>query len=401
MRKYDLLVFGATGFTGQLVAAEICAQGGVNAVALVGRNAMKLARLVAQLRAQFPRIPELVTLVADSSDPQTKLVAVCEQAKVVIACAGPFAQVGMPIVDACVQARTHYVDITGEFTFVRAVVEKHHAAATTAGVFVVPCAGFDCVASDLSNFFTHQQCASGSVKAVDAAISLKGGASRGTFESIAHLVRTATKNDLHPLCLIPKDARRGRLLPPPKLTANGGAVAWHPGFHRYRGPFVMAPVNERVVRRADFLEGRNVAYCEMTLGTWHQQQRSRLVMLALAMARTRLGLALLRRCVFPPEGGGPSASQRAAGGFRVQTLAYDNPAGSASPLAKIVGRCLVEFERDAYTFTAVAVVQVALALANGEVRPNVAGGVLTASTAVGPALLRRLTKQGVKFVSKL
>merc|ERR1711964_147715 len=119
----------------------------------------------------------------------------------------------------------------------------------------------------------------------------------GTMESIAHLLRTVQRKYLHPHCLVPASDRKGRAMPPKELAA--GTVAYHPHFKKYRGPFVMAPVNERVVRRSDYLSGRDVAYSEMSLGTWSQGQKARAAAMMVLAARYDAGLAILRRLVFP------------------------------------------------------------------------------------------------------
>jgi short subunit dehydrogenase-like uncharacterized protein len=399
-RALDVIVYGATGFTGRLVAFELCKRADIK-VGLAGRNQNKLEALSKQLQpvAKCASMEVMTVAVTDT----LALEKMCRRGRVVIACAGPFSVSGMPVADACVAAGTHYVDITGEFPFVRSVVEKHHVAAENAKVFVVPCGGFDCVASDIANHYTHrvaaQRATPPEIRAVEAAVGVKGGASRGTMESIAHLLRTVSRKDLHPYCLVPPLERKGRALPPREMSE--GHVAFHPHFNKYRGPFVMAPVNERVVRRSDYLAGRNVAYSEMSLGSWTQGQRARLAAAAVLAARYDSGLALLRRFMFPAEGDGPSDAVRQSGGFAVKTLAYSTARGSLDASAKPVASAGIAFNRDAYTFTAVSSVETALAIIQGETMPGVQGGVLTPAAAVGDALLARLKSRGMKFKSRL
>jgi len=398
-RPFDVIVYGATGFTGKLVAAELSTRADLK-ITLAGRSNEKLQALAKRLQptAKCARMDVEAVSVTDT----LALEKLCRKGRVVIACAGPFLQVGMPVVDACIAAGTHYVDITGEFPFVRRVIEKHHAAAEQAHLFIVPCGGFDCVASDIANHYTHrlasQRQGALPVRAVEAAVGVKGGASRGTMESIANLLRTVQRSDLHPHCLIPQKERKGRTMPPKELAA--GTVAFHPHFNRYRGPFVMAPVNERVVRRSDYLAGRDVAYTEMSLGSWSQGQRARVAAMMILGARYDAGLALLRRLVFPAEGDGPSDEVRRNGGFSVKTLAYASPRGSLDK-TKPIASAGVSYSRDAYTFTAVSAVETALAIIQGETSPAFVGGVLTASAAVGDALLARLKSRGMKFKSRL
>src|SRR5690606_25992669 len=142
--------FGATGFTGRLVAGYLArhAPAGVR-VALVGRNAAKLESIRRELG---PRGESFGVMVADLSRPAS-LVAMASAAKVVVNTVGPYVDYGLPVVEACVEGRADHLDITGEPEFVAAVLERFDDAAREAGVLVISCCGFDSIPADLGALF--------------------------------------------------------------------------------------------------------------------------------------------------------------------------------------------------------------------------------------------------------
>jgi short subunit dehydrogenase-like uncharacterized protein len=162
-RAYDVILFGL-GYTGRFVLEELlnCAlregEGHMVRIAVAGRSAGRMRRLCDET-------PELSALVARyvrqrgtswlptvecSSEDSASLVAAFQQARVVISAVGPFNALGTPVVEACIAARTHYVDICGETLFIERVIAQYHQQALDAGVTLVPACGFDCVPTDLS-----------------------------------------------------------------------------------------------------------------------------------------------------------------------------------------------------------------------------------------------------------
>jgi len=140
-RKYNVIVWGATGFTGKLVCEYLAREyGGAVSWAVGGRSKAKLDAVLADLEGSYK--PDII--LADSAD-AASLASLAKQTKVVITTVGPYARYGRPLVAACVENGTHYVDLSGEAPFVRAMAEKHHAAAEAKGVKIVHCCGFDSI----------------------------------------------------------------------------------------------------------------------------------------------------------------------------------------------------------------------------------------------------------------
>ena len=216
-RDFDLVLQGATGFTGQLAAAELkrhAPEGFQWAIA--GRSQERLRVMSEDLGVPM--------LVADGLDLRA-VDALARQSRVVISCAGPFARFGTPLVDACVAHQTHYADITGELPWIQSLSERHGATCLDSGTTLIPASGFDSVPSDLA---VHALVtALPEAMPVFGFFSLRGGLNGGTLHSGIALAED------HPS---PFPSLRP-VFPASSLGAWGA-------------PFVMGPVNESVVERS-------------------------------------------------------------------------------------------------------------------------------------------------------
>ncbi len=175
-RAFDIVLFGATGFTGRLTAEYLARQAPSGLRwALAGRNPDKLAGVREHLAGIDPALADLPLLTADATDP-TSLAAVAGQARVVITTVGPYLSYGEPLVAACAAAGTDYVDLTGEPEFVDRMYVAHHATAVASGARLVHACGFDSIPHDLGAYHAVQQLPD------DVPITLRGVVrSRGTF----------------------------------------------------------------------------------------------------------------------------------------------------------------------------------------------------------------------------
>ncbi|MDQ4052057.1 MAG: saccharopine dehydrogenase NADP-binding domain-containing protein, partial [Actinomycetota bacterium] len=182
-RPYDLVLFGATGFTGALTA-DYLARNGPQGMkwALVGRNRDKLETIRARLADIDARFADLDLLIADAGDPTT-LADVAAKARVVITTVGPYLHHGEPLVAACAEAGTDYVDLTGEPEFVDRMYVAHHATAERTGARIVHACGFDSIPHDLGALFTVQQLKASGPVTVRGVVRASGMFSGGTFHS--------------------------------------------------------------------------------------------------------------------------------------------------------------------------------------------------------------------------
>lgn len=386
-RAFDVVVLGATGYTGKLVVEYLSqsATGRYIKWAVAGRTESKLKELLNAAGA-----PQVNVLVADCAQPES-LDRLCSSTTVVIACAGPFALVGMPVVDACLRNKTHYVDITGEFQFVRAAIEKYHDQAVAQGTFIVPCCGFDSIPSDLGNLVAHKAASqqNETLQEVRGFYKVKGSASGGTLASICTIFSTIQKKDLHPASLNPP----GQKVSVPSEIRVG--VRRERDLDAYSGPFLMAGTNERVVRRSNAFLGRpTTLYCEAVAGPF---MYALVNACALYLVGIFLGIPFLRffmRKLLTPQGKGPSDAVRKAGMSR-SVFRATRTSGSSFYVT-------LPISMDPYDVTALFVAESAcsvLDIVNNGAKSEcgLRGGVLTPASAFGSVLVERLSKAGVKF----
>ena len=390
MKGLDIVVYGATGFTGKLCADYIHATGRPIKWAIAGRNADKLKTVHAGLS------PEVEIIIADCDD-DAALQAMTARAKVVLSTTGPFHRYGSKLVAACVENAAHYVDITGENFWVKEMIEKHHEAAAAKGVRIIPSCGFDSIPSDLGSFFGIRKLGA-PVKRVESFHSFKGGASGGTLETIFSMGDLDLKDELtDPFLLNPPDSYSEEMHTESRDTFE---IAEKPEINGWGGPFVMAGANTRVVRRSAALlsqrqepYGPNFTYQEFAFNASRGQAiRSALGLGAMAL----LVMTPLRKLVRPllkQPGQGPTEAERDKGWFDCKFIVETESGeklvfamhGEGDPGYKVTSKLVSE--------CALCLVENADDLPGGDGY----GGVLTSASGLGQALIARLSNVGIHF----
>ncbi|MFI1014945.1 saccharopine dehydrogenase family protein [Streptomyces sp. NPDC020965] len=216
-RPYDIVLFGATGFVGALTARYFAAHAPDGCRwAVAGRSRAKLERLRERLVADLPGRPDLVELplIEASADDPEALRALAGSTAVVATTVGPYLWYGEPLVAACAEAGTDYVDLTGEQEFVDLTYVRHDARARETGARLVHACGYDCVPHDLGVYFTVRQLPEGVPIDVDGFVSSNGTFSGGTFASALNVMgrgrqslRAARERGLHEPRLVGRRAR--------------------------------------------------------------------------------------------------------------------------------------------------------------------------------------------------
>jgi short subunit dehydrogenase-like uncharacterized protein len=186
-REHEVVVYGATGFTGALTAEYLSANAGGARWAIAGRNRSKLEATRSKLTQIDPALAELPLIEADSND-AVSLRAMAESTKVVISTVGPYINYGEPLVAACAAAGTDYVDLTGEPEFVDRMWLGYHAQAERSGARLVHSCGFDSIPYDLGVLYTVSQMPEGVPLSVQGYVRLKGTFSGGTYHSTIHIL---------------------------------------------------------------------------------------------------------------------------------------------------------------------------------------------------------------------
>lgn len=177
IRTYDIIVWGATGFTGQLVAEYIIRHYPQISLAIAGRSEAKLREVRNTLHRQ-----DMPMLIAESHD-YSSLFDMAMQAKVLITTVGPYIRYGEKLVKACIDSGTHYLDITGEPAFVQDILHKYHADALEKGTLVINCCGFDSVPADLGAYYTASLLRKEVPKTIKGYVSFNASFSGGTWAS--------------------------------------------------------------------------------------------------------------------------------------------------------------------------------------------------------------------------
>jgi short subunit dehydrogenase-like uncharacterized protein len=404
-RPYELVVFGATGFTGQLVAEYLAAHyGDTVRWAMAGRSLAKLEQVRRRLVETYPAAAQVPLLVADSND-RSALDEVARSTRAVITTAGPFLKLGLTLAAACAENGTDYCDLTGETPFVRELIDRHHETARQTGARLVPCSGFDSIPSDLGVLMLHEEAKKrglelGATRTVVG--SLHGGFSGGTIASMMMLMELAASDRNlrrlmgNPYALNPKGGPRG-----PDGSDQMGP-RYDKDLGRWTGPFVMAAINTRVVRRSNALlgqaYGRDFRYAESMatgrgpMGALTSTGLSGFLGGLVATMSTAPGRAVLKR-VLPAPGEGPSREAQARGSFRMHVLSHTLKEGVPGPVLK----GLVAGNRDpGYSGTALMIAETGLCLARDEAAAH-EGGVLTPASGPGAPLIERLRRAGMTF----
>lgn len=407
-RSHDVVLFGATGFTGALVAEYLArhhAGSGVR-IALAGRDRGKLERVRADVATIDARAGEWPILVADAHD-EAALRTVAESAEVVCTTVGPYAKYGGPLVAACARAGTDYCDLTGETQFIHRMIAAHHEEAVRTGARIVHCCGFDSIPSDLGTLMLQEAMRErhgGHLSEVRFyAGESRGGASGGTIASALNLLEEASRDREvrriagDPYALVPRDARGLDGSDPRGVRFDRDLGMW-------TAPFVMAAINTRVVRRTNYLldhaYGREFRYSEeMSTGKGARGAiRAGAITAGLGVALGAAAIAPVRHFlaarVLPKPGEGPDRETRERGYFVVRLIGK----GRAPDRRDVELRGRVEGKADpGYGETAKMLSESALCLALEGASLDSPGGVRTPASTMGMRLVDRLRAAGMVF----
>jgi short subunit dehydrogenase-like uncharacterized protein len=386
-KKYEIIVYGATGFTGQICCKYLRDNYKDLVWAMAGRNKEKLD----QIKSDFNL--ECDVIVADGADLEA-LRSLTSQTKVVLSTAGPFARYGSLLVQACVENATHYTDITGENHWVKGLIDKHHEEAASKGTRIIPSCGYDSIPSDIGALFTISQF-NKPVSRVDVYQEALGGASGGTTETM-FTMDGLSKEMRDPFVLNPEDTVSEEQR---EKSKDGFSIEQVEGIDGWAGMGLMAVANTRVVRRSAALMeqnqkpyGNNFTFGEH--GLFSTKRMARLASYGLLMVFIVISTPIkhLFRPFLKKPGEGPSQEQQDNGWFRSTFVA-----SSEDGERKV---CSMYGSGDpGYKSTAKLVCESAIALARSSDLPggNEYGGVLTSAVGLGEVLIDRLKNAGIEF----
>jgi short subunit dehydrogenase-like uncharacterized protein len=396
--EFDLILWGATGFTGKLVARHLVDTYGEDLNwAIAGRNSAKLEQLLDELGQ-----PSLPILMADS-DERHSLDRLAQRAVVICTTVGPYARHGTELVAACVAAGTHYCDLAGEVQWMARMIREHQAEAEATGARIVHTCGFDSIPTDLGTYYLQQQMKREYGHVADRIKSrvgkFSGAASGGTIASMMVMMEQARSDPAarkaltNPYSLYPAGIEPGPDGPDPR------SADYDDDFQQWTCPFMMATINARVVRRSNaltgFSYGRNFHFDEKQLTGTGTAGRRRASRNAMAMSATMLTMAIgparkLAARFLPAPGEGPTPEQQRKGHFELFLHGRHEASGDTL-------RVRVSGDRDpGYGATSRMLGEAAVCLARDDL--DLGGGFWTPASAMGEQLIARLTASaGITF----
>ena len=382
-REFDIIVYGATGFTGRLVAEYLAAhyadRKDAPKWAMAGRSESKLAEVRDLIGA--PKDTPLV--VADASDPAT-LDAMAARAQVILTTVGPYQLYGSALVAACVKAGTAYADLCGEPGWMREMIDAHQDAAKASGARITFSCGFDSIPFDLGVHFLQAEAVKRHGKPAPRVKGrvrkMAGGASGGTVASLTETLKAIAKKPSLALLLKSSFALTPGFEGPSQPT--GLIPEYDSATGTWTAPFVMAPINTKNVHRTNFLLGHawgaDLVYDEMVMTTIGDAGKA----MAEAMAKANpFGESKLK------PGEGPSKEERENGFYDILFVG-EYPDGATV-------RASVQGDRDpGYGSTSKMLAETGIAL----LANKGGGGVWTPGALLGDALIARLTEHaGLTF----
>jgi short subunit dehydrogenase-like uncharacterized protein len=374
---FDVIVHGATGFTGRLVAEHLARHHPEVRWAMSGRSADKLAAV----RDEIGASKDTPLIVADADDPAS-LRAMVALTKAVLTTVGPYQLYGSDLVAACAEAGTDYLDLCGEPAWMRQMIDAHERKAQESGARIVFSCGFDSIPFELGVWFVQQEAAKrfgAPVARVKGRVrAMRGGFSGGTAASLKATLAAAARDPQilehlkDPFALTPDFAG-------PKQP-HGAAVAHDNDLDAWTAPFVMAAINTRNVHRSNWLMGQpygaDFVYDEMMLTG--PGEGGEAAAKAIAAANAAMGAE-----GGPKPGEGPSKAEREAGFYDLLFV------GIADDGRQV--RASVKGDKDpGYGSTSKMIAETALCLVD---TPDVAGGVWTPGAALRGKLVERLQAQ--------
>lgn len=389
---FDVIIFGATSFVGQLTARYLHTTYPDLQLALAGRNRDKLEALGI----------DATIIIADANDP-ADMDFLAEHARVVISTVGPYTHYGEHLIRFCAERGTDYVNLCGEAPFIRRMIDRYHAQAVSTGARIVNSCGFDSVPSDMGMFALSEAAGEEFTRVQMVVTDLKGGLSGGTIASMkAALAEQDGENALHgKYSLCPSPEAEANLDGQKDMDIDRTPEGW-------AGPFFMASFNTRVVRRSnsllDHAYGFNLRYTE------RQKTGSKLAAYALAGGLTG-AFKLVNtdgpwQRLIPAPGEGPSPKAQDAGHFT--TVHHGLTTSGKHVTATFHGD-----EDPGYKGTAKFLGEAAMTLLNsvdevgdevgaGEVDAGggASGGILTPASGLGAPYLERLRGAGFTITTR-
>ena len=392
-REFDIIIWGASGFTGRLVAEYLFKNYKLKNLkwAIAGRDKLKLI----SIRDRF--LDDKVSIVLADSFDEDSLNEMVKRTNVLCSTVGPYAKYGSLLVKSCINNKTHYCDLAGEAQWIRKIIDLYHNKAKNNQVKIVNSCGFDSIPSDMGVYYIHKNISKKNFTVKMRVTGAKGSYSGGTYASMQNIIKEAStdrdirKSLTNPYGLNPTGEENG----PDRRDLR--SVIYDEKIKSWISPFLMAGINTRIVRRSNALTnynyGKNFRYDEavMTGGGFKGRLSGIMLSVPLFFLAARPGSFYNKIFNFfsPKPGEGPNEKERENGYFSIRFYVFTED--SESSIFKVTG------DKDpGYGSTSKMLAESAVCLAKDNVNSNY--GILTPSYAMGDHLLERLeSKAGLSF----
>jgi len=396
MNRFDIVIWGASSFTGKLVTEYFFKKFESNKIkwAIAGRNKEKLENI--RLEVADKKIP---ILIADSFDKKS-LSLIVEETKVICSTVGPYSLYGSLLVELCVKHSTNYCDITGEVHWIRSLIDRFHEDAKTKKIKIVNSCGFDSVPSDMGVYFIQSELSKLNLHAKEVKMrvsGIRGGISGGTYKSLNNLLKEAYKDKdvfrvlKNPYGLNPIDKMEGDDKKDlQKIMFDDISGSWI-------YPFLMAGINTKIVRRSNALSnfhyGKDFIYEEAMIAGKGPKGLIKAAITVLPLAIVSINPnSFVKKFVdyfMPKPGEGPGIKNREKGFYNLRF--YIKLKDNSMALAKVIGD-----SDPGYGSTSKILAESAFCLAFDDLPSNY--GVVTPSHSMGDKLLKRLRENaGLSF----
>ena len=392
-REYDIIIWGASGFTGRLVAEYLYTNYNSKDLkwAIAGRDNQKLI----SIRKTF--LNDEVPIVLANSFDETSLNKMTQRANVICSTVGPYAKYGSLLVKSCIKNKTHYCDLAGEAQWIRKMIDLHHEEAIRNQVKIVNSCGYDSIPSDMGVYFINKNLSKKNLTIKMRVTGTKGGYSGGTYASMQNIIKEASsdrevrKSLTNPYGLNPVGEQSGH------DKRDLSSVVFDKKIKSWIAPFLMAGINTKIVRRSNALSnynyGKDFKYDEavMTGKGIKGQLAGIMLSIPLILLAAKPGSILNKIFSFfvPKPGQGPNKKERESGYFSSKFFVFDEHSNSS--IFKVTG------DRDpGYGSTSKMLAESAVCLAKDNLDNTF--GIITPSYAMGNNILERLVSNaGLSF----
>ena len=397
-KEFDIIIWGASGFTGRLVVAYLFKKYGVNdniKWAMAGRDKKKLKQV--RFEVADNSLPIIIAEINDEASLKEMII----RTKVICTTVGPYTIYGSKLVSLCVNHGTDYCDLSGEVQWIRKMIDQHHENAKINGVKIVHSCGFDSIPSDMGVYFTQRESKAQKGQLVNKiemrVAGIRGGISGGTYASLTKVMEQAFLNKkvykvlANPYGLNPKEKFEG------DDVRDLKSIIYDEVSKNWIGPFIMAGINTKVVRRSNalsgYIYGKDFRYDEATIFGKGLKGRIKGYLTAIPLlimtAKPESFFKKIANKILPKPGEGPTKEQREKGFYNLKF--YTTLKDGSRALGKVTG------DMDpGYGSTSKMLGEAAVCLAKDDLS-NISG-VLTPSIAMGEFLLKRLeNRAGLSF----